>query len=138
MLWNVSPLAPMVVLATFSAVPVVVAIVLTVPVTLTVPPPVAWNPPPLVASMSSPPPVKLMVAPVLLVRLTAVAVPPFSTLFGPENRIVPPALSSRKMALVLPLARVMVPESVMFPAPAARSWMSTARAVPGAVIRRRK
>ena len=86
MLWNVIPLAPMVVLATFSAVPVVVAIVLAVPVTLTVPPPVAWNPPPLVASMSSPPPVKLIVAPVLSVRMTAVAVPPFSTLFGAGER----------------------------------------------------
>ncbi len=47
MLRNVSPLAPIVVLATFSAVPVVVAIVLmTVTlfwVTLTVPPPVAVN-----------------------------------------------------------------------------------------------
>ena len=76
----------MVVLTTFSAVPVVVAIVLPVPVTLTVPPPVATKPPPLVASMSSPPPVKLMVAPVLLVRLTAVDVPPFSTLFGAREQ----------------------------------------------------
>ena len=76
----------MVVLATFSAVPVVVVIVLPVPVTVTVPPPVATKPLPLVASMSSPPPVKLVVAPVLLVRLTAVAVPPFSTLFGAGER----------------------------------------------------
>ena len=89
----------MFVLATFSAVPVVVAIVLTVPVTLTVPPPVATKPLPLVASMSSPPPVKLMVAPVLLVRLTAVDVPPFSTLLAPENVIVPAALPSRKITL---------------------------------------
>ncbi len=41
MLRNVSPLAPMVVLATLSAVPVVVASVLAAPVTLMVPPPVA-------------------------------------------------------------------------------------------------
>ena len=71
--------------------------VLPVPVTLTVPPPVATKPVPLVASMSRPPPVKLMVAPVLSVRLTAVDVPPFSTLLAPENVIVPAALSSRKM-----------------------------------------
>src|SRR5215218_4586284 len=41
MLWNVRPLAPIVVFWTFSAVPVVVARVLVAPVTLTVPPPVA-------------------------------------------------------------------------------------------------
>ena len=88
----------------------------------------------LVASMSSPPPVKLMVAPVLLVRLTAVDVPPFSTLLAPENAIVPAALPSRKITLALPVECVIVPESVMLPAPAARSWMSTARAVPVDVI----
>ena len=41
MLRNVTPLAPIVVLATFSAVPVVVVSVLSGPSTLTVPPPVA-------------------------------------------------------------------------------------------------
>ena len=73
---------------------------------------------------------KLMVAPVLFVRLTAVDVPPFSTLLAPENAIVPAAFWSRKMTFALPLDCVIVPDSVMFPAPAARSWMSTARAVP--------
>ena len=107
----------MVVFATFNAVPVVVAIVLPVPVTLTVPPPVATNPPPLVASMSRLLPVKLIVAPVLFVRLTAVDVPPFSALPAPENRIVPAALPSRKMTLALPLVCEMAPDRVMFPAP---------------------
>ena len=41
MLWKVRPLAPIVVLATLSAVPVVVVRVLPAPVTVTVPPPVA-------------------------------------------------------------------------------------------------
>ena len=77
---------------------------------------------------------KLMVAPVLSVRLTAVDVPPFTTLLAPENVIVPAALSSRKMTLALPLECVIVPDSVMLPAPAARSWMSTARAAPVDVI----
>ena len=68
MLWNVRPLAPIVVLTTFSAVPVPLVIVfgLAPVVTLTVPPPVALKPAPEVVSMSSPPLVKLIVAPVLL------------------------------------------------------------------------
>ena len=57
MLRNFSPLAPMVVLATFSAVPVVDEIVLTIEVlfcvALTVPPPVALKPTPLVVERIS-------------------------------------------------------------------------------------
>src|SRR5262245_36467446 len=134
MLWKINPLTPIVVLVTFSAVPVVVVIVLPVPVTTRVPVVVAVDPPPLVVSISSPPPMKLMVVPVLLVRLTAVDVPPFSTLLAPENVYVPAALPSRKMTFALPLECVIVPDRKMLPAPAVRSWMSTARAVPVEVI----
>jgi hypothetical protein len=55
MLWNVSPLAPMVVLATFSAVALVELMLLPEPVTFTIPPPVATKPLPVVVSMSRPP-----------------------------------------------------------------------------------
>src|SRR5438067_11010773 len=74
MLRKVRPLAPMVVLATFRPVPLVVAIVfgLAPVVTLTVPPPVAVNPVPLDVVTASPPPEKLTVAPVLFVSVTAV------------------------------------------------------------------
>src|SRR4051794_40653171 len=72
MLRNVIPLPPIVVFATFSAVPLVVASVLMMLelfwVTLTVPPPVAVNAV-LVPVLRATPPVKLIVAPVLLVRL---------------------------------------------------------------------
>lgn len=62
MRWKLSPFEPMVVLATFKAVPVVVvSMVLLLPGTLTVPPPVALKPVPLVVSMSRPPFVKLIV-----------------------------------------------------------------------------
>src|SRR5262249_28728592 len=72
--WNVSPLAPIVVFATFRAVPLVVLIVLPVPWTVTVPPPVTPIPAPVVVWTTNPPPVKLIVAPVLLVRVTAARV----------------------------------------------------------------
>src|SRR5262245_1781749 len=66
MLRNVSPFEPMVVLATFRAVPVVVVKALPDPVTPTVPPPVAANAA-LVVVVRLSPPVKLIVVPVLLV-----------------------------------------------------------------------
>ena len=68
----------MVVLATLSAVPVPELMVLPVPCTVTVPPPVALKPVPDVVVMSRPLPplaLKLIVAPVLLARLTAVFAP---------------------------------------------------------------
>src|SRR4051812_31756782 len=77
MLRKVKPLAPIVVLATLSAVPVVVVNVLTMVllfcVALTVPPPVAVNAA-LVVVLRASPPVKLIVAPVLLLRRTPVPV----------------------------------------------------------------
>lgn len=87
MLRNSRLFVPMLVLTTFSAVPVVVLMVFGfVPVvTVTVPPPVAVNPVPLVVSMSNPPPVKLMVAPVLVLRFTAVFAPVLSVFVPPEN-----------------------------------------------------
>ncbi len=54
MLWNVTLLAPIVVLATLSAVPVPELMVLPVPCTVTVPPPVARKPVPEVVVMSRP------------------------------------------------------------------------------------
>ena len=73
MLRNVRPLAPIVVLATFNAVPVVVVMVLTMVVLFcvadTVPPPVAVKPG-LVVVLSARPPVKLMVDPVFAFRNT--------------------------------------------------------------------
>src|SRR5262245_14924883 len=77
---NASPLAAIVVLATLSPAPVVESITLFAPWTEMVPPPVALKPTPEVVSMFSPPPVKLIVAPVLLVRLTAFDVPVFKVL----------------------------------------------------------
>jgi hypothetical protein len=94
MLWNVRPLAPIVVWATLSAVPVAVAIVF-VPVTLTVPPLVAAGPGPVAEKPAVPPvesvrpPVKLIVAPVFVVRVMP---PPasFVSVMAPENATVPP------------------------------------------------
>jgi len=65
MLRNVRPLAPILVLVTFSAVAVVVASVLLAPVTVTVPPPVAAKAA-LVPVESVRPPEKAIVEPVLL------------------------------------------------------------------------
>src|ERR1051325_770349 len=77
MLRKVRPDAPMVVFATLSAPPVVEASVLMIEVlfcvALTVPPPVAVKAVPGVGVRLSPP-VKLTVAPVLVARLTALAV----------------------------------------------------------------
>ena len=101
MLRKVRPLAPMVVLATFSAVPVVVASVLAAPVTLTVPPPVAVKAA-TVPVESWTPPVRLMVAPVLLVRLMPSPVPPVSVM-GPEMATVPPVLPVTVTARLVPV-----------------------------------
>src|SRR5581483_6243962 len=68
MLAKVRPLAPTVVLLTFSAVPVVVVSVLALLVLLTVPPPVALKAV-LVVVLAVIWPLKLIVAPLLLARL---------------------------------------------------------------------
>src|SRR4051812_31579928 len=66
MLWNVTSLAPIVVLAMLSPVPVPEVIVLPAPVAVTVPPPVAVNPAVLLALvLIASVPVKPIVAPVL-------------------------------------------------------------------------
>ena len=82
---KVSPVAPMVVLATLSAVPVVVASVFAEPVTLTVPPPVALNAL-LAPALAVTPPVTLIVVPVLELRLMPVPV----SVIAPLRAIVPP------------------------------------------------
>src|SRR5215813_6819749 len=94
MLRNVRPLAPMVVLATFNAVPVVVVSVLTMVVLFcvaaTVPPPVAVKAA-FTLVVSAMPPVKVIVAPVLLFRMMPVPVPPVEET-APPSVIVPPVL----------------------------------------------
>src|SRR5437870_1947690 len=86
MLWKVRPLAPMVVLLTLSAVPVLLLIVFGLaPVwTLVVPRLEALKPVPEVVSMSSPPLVKFTVVPAeLLLRVTAVLPAVLSVLVPP-------------------------------------------------------
>src|SRR5262245_27626755 len=93
MLLKVMLLAPIVVLVTFRAVPVVAAMVLFDPVTLTVPPPVARKPVPEVVGMvSAELGAKLIIVPVLLVSLTAVFAPVESPIVGLLKLIVPPEL----------------------------------------------
>src|SRR5262245_50250716 len=75
MLRKVGPRAPMFVLVTFRAVPVVVAIVLVEPVTLTVPPPVALKA--LLAPVDNvTPPLNVIVPLVLLVSEMPLSTPP--------------------------------------------------------------
>src|ERR1700730_1965564 len=90
MLLNFRLLAPIVVLATLTAVAVVVVIVLLIPVALTVPPPVAVKAtlPAVLRMMSL---VKLIVAPVLTLRMMPVPVPPLEVI-TPPSVIVPPVL----------------------------------------------
>src|SRR5919197_76847 len=83
--WKLRPFPPIVVFATLSAGPapgVVPPIVLLAPVTLTVPPPVAEK---FAAELSVRPPVKLIVAPVLPLRLIPVPV----SEMAPLKAIVP-------------------------------------------------
>ena len=85
MLWKVRPGAPIVVLATFRAVPEVVVSVFAAPVTATVPPPVAANAA-FAPVLAVTPPVKETVAPVLELRVMPV---PASSI-GPLKAVVPP------------------------------------------------
>src|SRR3954465_2617593 len=79
MLRKVRPAAAIVVLATFRPVPVMVAIVLPDPVTEIVPPPVAVKGV-LEEVLRVTPPVRLIVAPVLLLRNTPPPAPPESVI----------------------------------------------------------
>src|SRR6478752_618786 len=102
---NVRPLAPIVVLATLSAVPVVVVNVLTMLVlfcvALTVPPPVAVNAA-LVVVLKLRPPVKVIVAPVLVVSEIRVLV----SVIAPLKAMVPPVLPVTLTEWAEPLAIV--------------------------------
>src|SRR5262245_25296002 len=118
MLRKVIPLAPIVVLTTFSAVPVVESMVLLLApvVTLIVPPPVALKPAALVVSMFRPPPPKLTVPPALFVSsVTALLVPVFRFLVGLLKLIVPPLLFATRMPcaveVIEPVPKVYVPPS---------------------------
>ena len=97
MRWNVTWLAPMVVLAMLSAVPLLESIVLFEPVTVTVPSPVALKPAPDVVAMSSPPFVKSIVVPRLSLSETAGLVPVVRVLAGPVRATVPPVLFATLM-----------------------------------------
>ena len=116
MLRKVSPPAPMVVLTTLSAVPLVDAIVfgLAPVVTPIVPPPVALKPAPLVVVIASPPPVKLIVAPVLLLTFTAGFTPVLSVFVAPLKAMVPLVLFCTRMPRPVSL---IVLESVTLPVP---------------------
>src|SRR6185295_2229190 len=123
--WNSSLFAPIVVFATFSAVPVVVVIVLTLaPVdaglqgfssqTSTVPPLVASGPGPVAVKAGFPPvdsarpPEKRIVAPVLMVREMpppVLAVGP--SLMAPVKLLVPPVVLATEMSW--PASSVIVP-----------------------------
>ena len=101
MLWNVRSSAPMVVLATLSAVPVVVVMDVAGAGTVTVTPAVAWKPTPDVVVMSRPlPPAGIEIdhAPVLLARLNAVFAP-VDRFCPPSKLIVPPVLLLTSMPL---------------------------------------
>lgn len=109
---NVRPLAPIVVLATLSAVAVVVVRVLVVSVAVMVPPPVAVNAglEPVDSAMA---PVRLIVAPELLVRLIPVLVVGLVALIWPEMVVVPPVrpltLSAWPLGSVIGAAKLIVP-----------------------------
>src|SRR5438270_4080563 len=144
MLLKFRPLAPIVVFATFRAVPVVESIVLAEPVTLTVPPPVALKPAPEVVSMFRPPLLNVIVwpepvdenaadAPVLSVFVEPlnvveppvfpdIVMPPpasFVSLMSPESEIAPPVRPV--MSAVFPAPFPSVPGYVMFPDPPLKS-----------------
>jgi hypothetical protein len=117
MLRNVMPLGPIVVLATLSAVPVVVVIVLTrAPAaglhgfssqTLTVPPPVAVNAG-LAPVESTNPPENVMVAPVLLVSEMPLPSPSLPSVMAPAKLLVPPVVplidtSAPTSSVIVPL-----------------------------------
>jgi hypothetical protein len=84
-----TPLVP----ESVTAVPLPVAMVLFAPATLTVPPPVALKPAPLVVLMARLPLPKLIVAPVLLLSVTAAFAPVLTVLAGLLKLIVPPLLA---------------------------------------------
>ena len=104
MLWKVRPLAPMVVLATFKAVAVVVVRVLFAPVTFTTPPPVAAKAA-LAPVLTVRPPVKLLMEPALAARVTPVPPVIFTK---PANVALPPVRLTMTMELFVAL--VMPPE----------------------------
>ena len=90
----------MAVLVTVTAAPLVVATVLSAPVTLTVPPPVAVKAAfaPVERSIF---PLRLIVPPVLLVRLMPEPLPPVSAM-SPDRVIAPPVRPLMRTACPLP------------------------------------
>ena len=111
MLRKFRPPAPIVVLATLSAVAVVVASVLALPVTLTVPPPVAVNAG-FAPVLAVTPPEKLIVAPVFEVSEMPL---PFVSLTEPVNDTVSPVRPVTTTEL--PEVLVIGMPSVMLPLP---------------------
>src|SRR5688500_659573 len=89
MLLKLRPPAPIVLLLTFSPVPLAALMTLLLPVTaMAAAPLVALNPAPVVVAISSPPLAKLMVAPSLLSRFTPADVPELTRFCRPLKRIV--------------------------------------------------
>ena len=98
MLRKFKPLAPMIELTTFNAVPVVVEITLLAPLTLiAVAPPVALNPVPLVVLMARPPLLKLSEVPVFPDSVTAALADVLRTFDAPLKVTVPPVLFCTRM-----------------------------------------
>src|SRR5947207_12101046 len=124
---KVRPLAPMFVLATLRAVPVVESIVLTVPVTLTVPPPVALKPAPEVVSMFRPPPLNVIVW-AEPVDENAADAPVFSVFVVPLNVVEPPVLPDIVIPPPASFVSLMLPESAI--APPVRPVMSAVPPAP--------
>ena len=112
--------APMLVLATLSAMPVVVESVFVAPATLTMPPPVAAKAE-LAPELTTTPPVKLTVLPVLVARLT----PRPLSVIDPLNVAVPPVRLVTSTDLPVEVV-VIVPPKVNAPVP---PLMSTPRVV---------
>ena len=115
MLWNVRPDAPMSVLTTLRAMPVVLVIELPVPVTLIVPLVSALMPRPLVVSMSRPPPERVSVWPSLVVMLTASVVVLLIVLVALLNVVEPPVLPDRMMPPPASLVSAIGPDNVTVP-----------------------
>jgi hypothetical protein len=118
---KVAPLPPMIMPFQFRIWPVAVCTEL-LPVTLTVPPPVALKPMPDVVVIARPP-VKLNVAPVLLVRSTALLTLVVSVT-APPKAIVPPELLVATMPGP-PSLRVIVLAASKVTEPPPMPWMLT-------------
>ena len=121
--WKVTLLAEIVVLAMLIAAPVVLVTELPLPCTLTVPPPAALKPVPVVVAIARPPLMKLMVAPVLEVNVTAADAPVLSALLAPLKLTLPAFRLSTSTPVQVPV-QLRLPLSVTVPPAAPLIWTS--------------